>query len=346
MKYEDLYVNGVGSWYPKPVPVDHAVADGRYEAALQERTGMVSVAIAGEDDSQPEMAVRAGLQAVAQSGLADREFGLLLHATAGFNGLDGWNVGSYLQHRIIGGEGTAFEIRQLSNGAVGSIELAAGHLRGGTDRSAALITASDRFEAPVWDRWHMHPGLIFGDGASALVLSRRPGFARLVSSVTVAHPELEGMQRGSLPFTANSDPAQHPVRIIDRTRDFAARELPLSRVVELMDAALVRTATAACAEAGIRPTDAEHVIMPNFGLEMVKRETLDPLGIALERTPWQWAVETGHVGATDQFGALDHLAHQGLLEPGQRVLMTGIGGGFNWTSVVLEIVGRPAPTPR
>src|SRR3954451_4050212 len=160
MRYQDLYVAGLGSWYPAAVPVAHAVADGRYAAAAQQRTAQLSVAIAGPDDSQPEMAVRAGALAVRQSGIPDSECALLLHAVAGHNGLDGWNAASFLQHRLIGGHGVAFEIRQLSNGVTGSVDLAAASLAADTGRTAALITASDVFAEPVWDRWRLHPGLV------------------------------------------------------------------------------------------------------------------------------------------------------------------------------------------
>ena len=170
MRFSDLYVSGVGSWYPKPVAVTDAIADGHYDATTQQRTGQLSVAIADGEDSQPEMAVRAGALAIRQSQLSHEDFGLLLHAVAGHNGLDGWNSASFLQHRLVGGQGVAFEIRQLSNGVTGSVELVAAYLSAGTDRPAALITAADCFAEPAWDRWRLHPGLVFGDGASAVVL--------------------------------------------------------------------------------------------------------------------------------------------------------------------------------
>jgi 3-oxoacyl-[acyl-carrier-protein] synthase-3 len=52
--------------------------------------------------------------------------------------------------------------------------------------------------------------------------------------------------------------------------------------------------------------------------------------------------EVGHACATDRFGALDHLGREGLLVPGQRVMLSGIGLGFNWTTAVIEILRSPA----
>jgi 3-oxoacyl-[acyl-carrier-protein] synthase-3 len=293
------------------------------------------------------MAVRAGAQAVRQSGLAPGDFGLLLHATAGFAGLDGWNVASYLQHRVLDGSGLSFELRQQSNGAMAGIELAAAYLASGTDKSAALITASDRFDQPVWDRWRAYTGLVLGDGASAAVLSRRPGFARVLSVVTVSRANLEGAQRGGLPFRSNPDvheAAVYPISLINRMTTFAAgRPHGLSGIFREMNEALVESVETAAAEAGMRPADADHLVFPNFGRTMLQQEVLEPLGLDLDRTLWSWGREIGHAGATDQFGAWDHLIGQGRLEPGQRLQMTGIGIGFNWTSAVLEVLERPEP---
>lgn len=346
MKYEDVYISGVGSWYPKPIPVEEAIDAGWYDEAAQRRTGQLSATVAGDEDSQPKMAVRAGRLALRQAGIPTSDFRLLLHATAGFAGLDGWNVASYLQNEVLEGHGISFEIRQQSNGAMASIELAAAHLASGTKDSAALITASDRFDRPVWDRWRAYAGLVLGDGASAAVLSRRQGFARVVSLATVSRPELEGAQRANLPFRANPDPADstlYPISLIKRMLHFTLEGPSLSEIFRRMNAAVVQSVTTATDEAGLSPADADHVIFPNFGRTMLRQEVLEPLGMDIDRTLWRWSREVGHVGAADQFGALDQLCRKGLLKPGQRVLMTGIGAGFNWTTAVVEILEPPAP---
>jgi 3-oxoacyl-[acyl-carrier-protein] synthase-3 len=65
------------------------------------------------------------------------------------------------------------------------------------------------------------------------------------------------------------------------------------------------------------------------------------LGIDLSRTTWNWAMQVGHLGAADQLAGLTYLSEAGRLTPGERVLMVGVGGGFNWTCVVLEVIAEP-----
>lgn len=70
-----------------------------------------------------------------------------------------------------------------------------------------------------------------------------------------------------------------------------------------------------------------------------------PLGIPLERMTWPWGRTVGHLGASDQFVALEHLLNVGELVPGQQVLMVGVGIGFTWCAAVLEILHLPGWTP-
>jgi 3-oxoacyl-[acyl-carrier-protein] synthase-3 len=95
-------------------------------------------------------------------------------------------------------------------------------------------------------------------------------------------------------------------------------------------------------EAGLALGDIDHFVVPNFGLELLRKECVDLLKIDLDRTTWSWASRVGHLGAADQFAGLAYLSEAGRLSPGERVLMIGVGGGFNWTCVALDVLASPA----
>jgi 3-oxoacyl-[acyl-carrier-protein] synthase III len=340
MRYESLFLAGLGSYLPKAVPVEDAIVQGRYDREDQDSSGLVSITVAGPDDSQPGMAAAAGRVALERSGYRGEDISLLLHAVTAYNGLDGWNAGCYLQQEVLGGSGLSFEIRQLSNGAVASIELAAAYLAASPVNGAAMITAADRFAEPAWDRWRTSWGLVYADGASAAVVSRSGGFARILSAVTVTDPGLEGLHRGGLPFGPCPDAGDYPI-------DFRARALDFSQAVDIAVATgrisdgLVRAVTTAASEAGIEVAQAEHYVVPSFGRELLRQQCLDVLGIGIERSTWGWGAAVGHMGAADQFASLTYLSEAGRLNPGDRALIIGIGGGFNWTCIVLEIIDHP-----
>jgi 3-oxoacyl-[acyl-carrier-protein] synthase III len=339
MRHEQLYVAGVGAYFPKGVPVDDAIAAGQYSAEARERSGQRRVAVASDDDTQPSMAVRAGRQALARSGHAAGDVGLLLHAVSNYNGLDAWNAAAYLQREVLGGSGVSFEIRQLSNGALGSVELAAHHLAG-TGAPAAMVTAADQFAEPYWDRWTSNVGMVFADGASAAVLSQRGGFARVRSLVSVCDADLEGLQRGDQPFQAGPDPGEFPVSLWLRSLEFFDA-MDLAEADRRMTEGLRSCAHRAAQEAGIDIGAATHYIVPNFGRDLVEKDCLAPLGIDIDRTTWEWGRQIGHSGTADQFGALNHLVESDRLGTGDLVMLISVGGGFNWTCMVIEIIQAP-----
>lgn len=343
MRHDDIHLAATGAWHPKTVPVDEAIADGRYSREFQRATGQQRVAVCDDDaDSQPAMAMRAARTALARSGLEAQAFSLLLHAVATHNGLPGWNAASYLQHHVLGGHGASYEIHQLSNSAVGALELACTHLAAGPAGTAAMITAADRFGDRAWDRWRAAPPVfVFGDGASAAVVARGGGFARVVATVSAADSGLEGMQRGAMPFSA--DPADgYPIGFFDRVMEFSdtlagGLDEAKRRMADLMH----RAGGRALAEAGITAGDVRWVAGPALGREALYEQCLDPLGIGIDRSTWPFARRVGHAGCTDQFAALDDLITSGAVGAGDRVLVAGLGGGYNCTVAVLEFTAVP-----
>jgi 3-oxoacyl-[acyl-carrier-protein] synthase-3 len=343
MRYDDVYIAGTGAWHPKTVPVDEAIADGRYDLAVQRRTGQQRVAVA-ETETVPEMAVLAGQQALERSGLPPERFSLLLHAVATHNGLEAWSAASFVQDQVLGGHGFAYEIHQHSNGAVGALELACGYLMASPDRPAAMITAADQFAPPRWDRWRSAPLLVYADGASAVVLARGTGFARVVTVASVADAALEGLHRGHLSFSPDATNG-YPVSIGQRILEFTERTGVTLEDAKVRMADTVRRATAtACAEADMGMADAQHVVSAHLGRELLYDQVLDPLGVDIDRSTWRLGAQIGHAGAADQFVGLNHLVEEEKLTDGDRVLVVGLGGGFNATTAVLEIV-RTGLTP-
>jgi 3-oxoacyl-[acyl-carrier-protein] synthase-3 len=182
---------------------------------------------------------------------------------------------------------------------------------------------------------------VVADGASAAVLSRRGGFARVLSAVTVSDPHLEGAHRGAAPFAATPAHEELPIDLRARTLDFL-QSVGLEETGRRMEAGLRSAVGRAVAEAGIELRDAQHIVVPAFGRQLLTRELLDQLDVDLARTTWEWSSRVGHIGAADQCAALTYLSEAGRLEAGEHVVLLGVGGGFNWSCVVLEVLGEPA----
>lgn len=346
MRLEDLFIAGTGSWLPPAVDVADAVADGRYDPADHAANEYMSITVAG-DQAPPDMAVRAGQQALARSGIPPGDIALLLHASLWYQGVDFWPAASYIHERVVGGEAgryaPAMDIHQMSNGSMAAIEMAAAYLGADRDRRAALVTTADRLALPGFDRWRSDlRGIVYGDGAAALVIARQ-GFARLLSVVTITDSTLEGMYRGNEPFGTVSGHAGQPLDNRARRADFGSSVADVDALGRRIMSGLTEAIERSLADASVKLTDVAWAVFPNLGANTLRRAYLQPLGLDLAATAWEWGRHTGHVGAADQIIGLDNVARSGRVAPGDRVLLVGIGAGFSWTCAVIEFITAPSP---
>lgn len=336
----DLYLAGCGTWLPPPVPAAAAVAAGLFDPVVAAATGMVSAVVAGEE-SAPEMAARAARVALRRSGYDAADIDLVLHASFFYQGHDLWAPASYVQRSAVGNHCPAMEVRQVSNGGMAALELAAAYLAADPGRTAALITTGDKFCAPGFDRWRSDPGTVYGDGGTAVVVSRKPGFARVRSLVTVSAPELEGMHRGDDPF--GPTPFSHrPTVDLDACKRAFLAAHSVSFAVAKVGASQEKAVKHALAKAGVELGDLAGIALPNLGYRRLKSAYFGKFGIDPEITNWPWSRTIGHLGAGDPFAGFDHLVTSGRLDVGDCCLLVSVGAGFSWSCSVVEVLERPA----
>jgi 3-oxoacyl-[acyl-carrier-protein] synthase III len=268
------------------------------------------------------------------------EIDLLLYAYVFYQGHDMWPPASYVQREALDNTCPAIEVKQMSNGGMAVMELAATHLTAARGPSAVLTVAADRFCLPGIDRWFSDPGTVFGDGASALVLSNTGGYARLVSMATVSDPRLEAMHRGEDPFGDAPYSIRQPLDVKACQRGYMATAR-MSEVVARGSAGQRESLQRALKDAEIELGDIDRFVLPHFGRRRFDANYAVPLGIDPDRTTWSWFRTVGHLGAADQFASLGHMVDTGVAQPGERLLLLGVGAGFTWSAAVVEILRRP-----
>ncbi|MFI6346399.1 ketoacyl-ACP synthase III family protein [Streptomyces sp. NPDC050560] len=336
MIWGDLYVRAVASCLGEPVDVKEAVASGAYDPDDAQRQDFLSVAVAEPGANVADLWSRAARTALSRSGAAASDVGLLLCAGTFGAGVDGWNAAAYVQRELGMDGGFAAEVRGGSNGGLAALELAAAHLaRQGA--GVAVVTAGDLFPLPYFDRWRAER-FLFGDGCAAAVLSPDSGFARLLCAATTSDPSLEAMHRGDAPIGPFEPDKPYPIDLRLRARQFQDAGMGKDELVRRLGAGPRLVVRQVLDEGGVALEEVEHLIVPHFGRTMTMLQCLIPLGLRdIERTVWDFARRTGHLGPGDQFAALDHLRENNRLRPGERVLMLGIGAGFAWSSALFEI---------
>lgn len=328
MRTGDIFIAALGTVLPPLRPTPHPRPDA-----------MVSAPVAG-DTAAVELALSAARQAIERWGGDTDDIALLLYADSYHTGPDGWCPHAYLQRHLVGGQAFGIGLRQGCNGVFGGLELAATYLRCLPPDKHALLVAADNFDSPQIDRWTALDGYCMADGAGALVLGRRGGFARLNSVTSTAVPELEDLHRGTEPL--------HPAGVVaGRRLDFQARmaeayggaALP-AHLAALWIKALQETAFRALDETGITLLGVRRVALPHAPLAALE-VNLHTLGLTRAQATWEYDRTVGH-SVNDHLFTVAHLLDERALDPGDRVLLVGIGPGVTFAAAVVEIVDYPS----
>jgi len=336
MRHDDLFIAGLGVWLPPLQTVAEARQQGLISAERAAQLEFVSAAVAAPDQPGPWMAAQAGRAALKQAGIGPDDLTLVLHAVNWFQGVDMWPAAAYVAHEVGARHVGAFEVGQRCNGGLGAIELAAQALRSGLlDGDSVLVTTGDRMQLPRIDRWNIMRILIYGDAGTSAVLSRRGGFARVLSTCTGVDNSLELLARGDQEFAVEPPPS--PAIDLDmRTRSVLESALPDAR--DRLSVMLHQVQHTVLEDAGLSMDEIAKVAVPHTRQGAERRELSDLLGVDDKDTTWEFGRTVGHIAAGDQIAGLEFLLRTGRVKPGDRVLLWGGGAGYSCTAAVVEIL--------
>ncbi|MFS8099456.1 ketoacyl-ACP synthase III family protein [Lentzea alba] len=336
----DVFFAATAVWLPPAVAAADAVSAGLFDQKSFRRCQVEAVRVAG-DESPAEMAAFAARSVMA--GFSADRVELLLHANMHYQGREMWPAASFVQRESVGGRAPAIDVRQMSNGGMAAVHLGAGFLAGCSDDALVLVTTGDKFCPPGFDRWNTDPGTVYADGGTAALLSKKDGFARLLSLAMVSDSDLEQMHRGTDPFYDGESLAPQPMSLEVRKQQFVEK-VGMQYAIDRVEAGQDEVIDRALAEAGVKLGEIDWFVLPAFGRRRLDLGLFRRLGADPERSTWPWARQVGHLGAGDQVAGLDHLVTTGKARPGQLCLLVGTGAGFSWSCAVVEIrqVDEPA----
>ncbi|MFC9249785.1 ketoacyl-ACP synthase III family protein [Amycolatopsis thailandensis] len=338
MRTDGLFLAGIGSHLPPRVATEDAVARGWYDEAAAAVSGMRSVTVSPSEPA-PDMAIGAALSALADCGHAPEDFAALIHSGTHPQGPEGWSAPHYVLLHTVKQPIPALELRQGCLGMLAGVEAAWHRLRSGTRADAVLVTTADNFSTPLVDRWRASELFVLADGGSAVVVSRRHGFARVRSIGSLSNPEMEGLHRAGEPLFPPGATVGKGLNFRERgervrERWAAGQAPPILGFGEQVADIAERT----LGEADLTMADIRRVCHPGYTQDALDAIFLDPLGIGPEEGCWDYSSTVGHTGAADLFLALEYLWRGREVRQGDHVLLIGSTTGMEAGCAVVEIV--------
>ena len=315
-------ITGTGSYLPgDPVSNNDLVARGieTSDEWIVERTGIRTRHLAAPGTATSDLALEAARMAIEAAHVAPAEIDLIIVATSTPDYIFP-STACLLQAKLGIKGGAAFDVQAVCTGFIYALATADAMIRSGM-HSKALVVGAEVFSR-ILDWNDRGTCVLFGDGAGAVVLeaSNEPG-------IRAASLHADGSQVGILCV-----PGQVAGGVV--TGDPFLR-MDGQAVFKLAVKVLDEVARETAAKAGL-PLESIDWLIPHQANVRILNAAAKKLGL-----PSDHLVVTvdrhGNTSAASIPLALDRAIRAGQIKSGQQVMLEGVGGGFTWGAVLVQM---------
>jgi 3-oxoacyl-[acyl-carrier-protein] synthase-3 len=317
-------ITGTGGALPgKPISNAELIAAKQLDSSpdwIEQRTGIQFRHLVDDGRTTSDLALEASQNALSAAGKSANAVDLIIVATSTPDFVFP-SVAALLQAKLgITNGCPAFDVQAVCSGFSYALTTAEKFIRSGSHQ-CALVVGADIFSR-ILDWSDRRSCVLFGDGAGAVLLeaSTTPG---ILASAVHADGRLQGIL---------SAPGQvHGGQVIG---DPFLR-MDGQAVFKVAINALFDVAEEVISNAGLSREDVDWLIPHQANMRIIQM-TAKKLGIDESRCI-ATVIRQGNTSAASIPLALDYAIREGMITPGQRVLLAGVGGGFTWGGTLLTL---------
>lgn len=311
---------GTGSYLPEKILTNHDLESmvDTSDEWIRTRTGITQRHIARDDQVASDLALYASQNAMKAAGVTNKDIDLIIVATTTPDMIFP-STACILQNKLGIENCPAFDVQAVCSGFVYALATADMFVSSGKCRNA-LVVGSEIY-SKILDWNDRSTCVLFGDGAGAVILSQsdQPG-------ILSTHLHASGSYSNilSVPGSISGGKVQGiPYINMEGTTVFKFAVKVLEEVVQ-----------EAVTENNLQTADIDWLIPHQANIRIIQ-STAKKLGIPMDKVVV--AVDKhGNTSAASIPLALDIAVRDGRIQPGQLVLLEGVGGGFTWGAVLLR----------
>jgi len=286
---------------------------------IVERTGIRARHFAEPDVAASDLALVAATNALQAAGIAASEIDLIIVATSTPDMVFP-STAAILQHKLGIAGCPVFDIQAVCSGFIYALAVADSMIQTGA-ASKALVIGAEVFSR-ILDFKDRTTCVLFGDGAGAVVLE-----ASDVPGILVSELHADGKHVGILCVPGNVS-GGHVVGDPTLKMDGQA-------VFKLAVGVLADVARSVLQKAGKTSADIDWLI-PHQANIRIMQSTAKKLRLGDDKVIVT-VDQHGNTSAASIPLALDAGVRDGRIKPGQTLLLEGVGGGFTWGAVLLNL---------
>jgi len=319
-------ITGTGSYLPERRLTNDDLAAQLAERGIEtsnewivERTGIRARHFADAQTSSSDLALEASRKAIEAAGITAQDIDLIIVATSTPDMVFP-STACILQNKLGANGCPAFDVQAVCSGFVYALTVADSMIRSGTARRA-LVVGAEVFSR-ILNFEDRTTCVLFGDGAGAVVLeaSEQPGIL-----ATDLHADGKHVDILCVPGNVSGgEVLGSPLLTMDG-----------QAVFKMAVGVLEKAAHAVLEKAGKTEADIDWLV-PHQANIRIMQSTARKLKLPMDKVIVT-VDQHGNTSAASIPLALDHGVRSGQIQPGQTVMLEGVGGGFTWGAVLLNM---------
>ncbi len=319
-------ITGTGSYLPpRRLTNDELVAELAAKGIessddwIVERTGIRARHFAAPDINASDLGTEAATNALQAAGVKAADIDLIIVATSTPDMVFP-STACIVQNKLGANGGAAFDVQAVCSGFVYALTIADSMIQSGAARKALVIGAE--VFSRILDFNDRTTCVLFGDGAGAVVLeaSDKPG-------ILATDLHADGKHVGILCVPGHVSGGHilgDPLLKMDGPAVF-----------KLAVGVLEQAARTTLAKAGKTQADIDWLI-PHQANIRIMQSTAKKLKLPMEKVIVT-VDQHGNTSAASIPLALDVGVRSGKIKPGELLMLEGVGGGFTWGAVLLNL---------
>jgi 3-oxoacyl-[acyl-carrier-protein] synthase III len=292
---------------------------------IHSRTGIRERRFAAEEESTSDLATTAALLALENAGLDPLDLDCIIVATSTPDMI--LPATACMVQKNIGADNAfAFDMNAVCSSFIYGIELADNLIRSGKYRKVLLVGADTYSKILDFDDQGTAP--LFGDGAGAVILGAGDSGKGILKSI------MKSDGRGWDLIQVPSSGSRKPIS----SESIAAKENRFKmvgrNVFVFATDVIPGIISEVCQGAGVKVEELDYIIPHQANVRIIDN-TAKKTGIPKEKFLLNLD-RYGNTAAASVGLALDENRRNGVIKPGDLVLMMGFGGGLSWGGVLVQ----------
>lgn len=320
-----IRIIGTGSYLPKKVADNHFLSTivDTDDEWIRQRTGIKERHLSNGKEETTYMATHAAEAALENAGITADELDMIIVATVSADTYVP-STSCQVQGAIGAIRATCFDLNAACSGFLFAMNTAYAYIEMGMAKTILIIGAETLSREVDWsDRSSC---ILFGDGAGAAIMRQEEGKGGLIASVTGS----DGSQGDVL--TCKGRGIQNPFHQSKRKKDYLRME---GQAVFRFAVTMVPR----CIKQILKKTGYDTEDIKFFVLHQANVRILELIAKRLKVDIDKFPMNLDHYGNTSSASIpilLDELNRNNLLEPGDKIVLSGFGGGLTWGAVLIE----------